>query len=425
VRPKKTCPRHKGQALEVSDKVAEHTVTDLVFSKTGCRRTETKYTGPRAFCPRCKLYYAPPAIQRFGGHLFGHRLQAWTLYQRMCLRLPYRIIIQTLDDLFGVALCDGTIIHFVGHLADHYRGTEKQLLARMLGGPVIHADETRLNIEGVDHYVWVLTDGPHVVFMLTETRESTLIQALLKEYKGVLLTDFYAGYDAVACRQQKCLVHLVRDLNDDLWSHPYDLELEGFVQAVKELLVPMLQAVERFGAKRRHLAKFVPAVERFYRGHVNGREYASEPVRTYQKRFLRYKEEMFRFLTEDGISWHNNTAERAIRHLSVQRKISGFFFKRVAEHYLRMLGISQTCRFQSKSFLRFLLSEKTDVDGFVDRKKKVYSKVVGPSALGYTDEQLAAIRQMSDSGKTVAEIVLATSLAAPTIRRILNRPAGS
>jgi hypothetical protein len=236
------------------------------------------------------------------------------------------------------------------------------------------------------------------------------------------VTDFYAGYDAVRCRQQKCLVHLIRDLNDDVWSHPYDLELEAFVLAVKELLVPMLQAVEKFGAKRRHLAKFLPAVERFYRGHVDRREYASEPVRTYQKRFSRYKDEMFRFLTEDGIPWHNNTAERAIRHLSVQRKISGFFFKRVAEHYLRMLGISQTCRFQSKSFLRFLLSEETDVDAFVDRKKKVYSKVVGTSTLGYTDEQFAAVRRMSEAGKTVAEIAAETKLSSSTIRSILNRP---
>ena len=60
--------------------------------------------------------------------------------------------------------------------------------------------------------------------------------------------------------------------------------------------------------------------------------------------------------------------ERAIRHLAVQRKISGSFFKRVAPHYLRLLAINQTCRFQEKSFLRFLLSAKKDVDQFKDRR---------------------------------------------------------
>jgi hypothetical protein len=37
---------------------------------------------------------------------------------------------------------------------------------------------------------------------------------------------------------------------------------------------------------------------------------------------------------------------------------------------LRLLAINQTCRFQGKSFLRFLLSGKKDVDQFKDRKRK-------------------------------------------------------
>jgi len=366
--------------LEVSEEVAEHTVTDLLFTKAGCRKTVTKYVGAKAYCPRCKIAYGPPAIRRFGGRVFGHRFQAWALYLRMSLRLPYRVINQTLDALFGEGLSDGTVVRFIGYLSSYYEATEKMLLNRMLRGPVLHADETRLNIQGDDQYVWVITDGRHVVFRLTETRETSLIRELLKDYKGVLVSDFYAGYDAVPCRQQKCLVHLIRDLNDDLWSNPYDLELESFVQACKELLLPIFDAFERYGAKRRHLAKFTRTVERFYRDHIVGKEYRSEVIQTYQKRFVRYKDDMFRFLTEDGIPWNNNMAERAIRHLAIQRKISGCFYKRVAVQYLRMLGITQTCRFQSKSFLRFLLSGETDVDGFVERRQKPYSKLVGPAA---------------------------------------------
>src|SRR5215831_18743129 len=74
-------------------------------------------------------------------------------------------------------------------------------------------------------------------------------------YAGVLVSDFYGGYDACNCRQQKCLVHLIRDLNDDLWKNPFNQELEGFVSAVRDLLVPIMADVERFGLKRRHLHK--------------------------------------------------------------------------------------------------------------------------------------------------------------------------
>jgi hypothetical protein len=84
----------------------------------------------------------------------------------------------------------------------------------------------------------------------------------------------------------------------------------------------------------------------------------------YQKRFLRYRESLFTFLKEDNIPWNNNAGERAIRHLAVQRKISGTFFESLAPQYLLLLGIMQTCRFQGKSLLKFLLSKEKDIDQF-------------------------------------------------------------
>ncbi|NOT58033.1 MAG: transposase [Deltaproteobacteria bacterium] len=104
--------------------------------------------------------------------------------------------------------------------------------------------------------------------------------------------------------------------------------------------------------------------------------YQGEVTRKYQKRFIRYRESLFRFLEEDGIPWNNNMAERAIRHLAVQRKISGTFFKRVAVLYLRLLGIAQSCRFQEKSFLGFLLSEEKEIDQFKERKRPKTSKPI-------------------------------------------------
>jgi hypothetical protein len=42
------------------------------------------------------------------------------------------------------------------------------------------------------------------------------MQAVLKDFKGVLVSDFYSAYDSMDCPQQKCLIHLMRDLNDDM-----------------------------------------------------------------------------------------------------------------------------------------------------------------------------------------------------------------
>jgi Transposase IS66 family len=140
--------------------------------------------------------------------------------------------------------------------------------------------------------------------------------------------------------------------------------LETFIGYVKDLLVPIFQAVNRFGLKAYHLKKFMGSVDRFYDRRVVTSSYACDITEKYRKRFMRYRESLFRFLVEDGIPWNNNAAERAIRHLAVQRKISGAFGEHPMHQYLRLLGISQTCRFQGKSFLKFVLSGEKNVRNF-------------------------------------------------------------
>jgi hypothetical protein len=68
--------------------------------------------------------------------------------------------------------------------------------------PAIHVDETKISILGVYQQVWGITNGREVVFHLTKTRETGFLQEILKGYPGVLVSDFYGGYDAIKCREQ-------------------------------------------------------------------------------------------------------------------------------------------------------------------------------------------------------------------------------
>jgi predicted RecB family nuclease len=376
VASKRNCPKHEGERLQKSGKRAERVVVDLDFVKTGCRKMVIKYSGEKRYCPRCKRHYDPPAIQRLGTQTFGHGFRAWAVYQRIILRLPYRTITQAMEDLFHETASEASIVNFIESFAEYYRRTESILVKHLLESPFVHVDETRLSIRGVDHYVWVFTDGRHVVFRLTETRETAVVRELLGGYQGVLVSDFYPGYDALDCRQEKCWVHLIRDLNEDLWKFPFDEELQKFVSAVKDLIVAIIEAIDQWGLKARYLRRFKKQVDQFYATVIEGKEYALDVTKKYQKRFARYRESLFRFLDEDGIPWHNNTAERAIRHLAVQRKISGSFYRRGAVDYLELLGIAQTCRFQKKSFLKFLLAKEIDVDLFQSAKRIKISKPV-------------------------------------------------
>ena len=159
-----------------------------------------------------------------------------------------------------------------------------------------------------------------MIYRLTETRETHFLKQLLAGYNGTLVSDFYAGYDSIPCRQQKCLAHLIRDLNDDLWKYPFNAEYEEFVSSVRDLLAPIITDIRRFGLKALHLRKYQKDVEHFYRDIISGHPVQDEITAKYQKRFERYRNSVFCFLSADGIPWNNNAAERALRHLAVQRR---------------------------------------------------------------------------------------------------------
>ena len=300
-----------------SEKLAETVITDFHFMRNGCRKVVILYRGKQGICRQCHRHYSPKIIQKFRGNVFGHALIAWTVYHRIILRLPYNAIPDVMETTFGERICRGTIVNFIRYFARYYAKTEQRLVQLILASPFVHVDETQISVQGDTQYVWGFTDGTHVVFRKTATREATIAHEFLADYAGVVISDFYPGYDSLLCRQQKCWSHLIRDLNDDLWKEPFNREFEQFVLVVKELIVPILQTAQRYGLKRYHFHKFEKAVTIFYQRHIENAVYRYEVTQRYQKRFQRYKDSLFTFLKEDGIPWNNNMAERkAIRHLN-------------------------------------------------------------------------------------------------------------
>ena len=88
---KRKCPRHPTRLLMASDKIAEVSLIDLVFTKRGCRKTVVRYIGKRAYCPLCKFAYLPPLIRRLQGRVLGNNFQAWVVYQHVALRGGLRL----------------------------------------------------------------------------------------------------------------------------------------------------------------------------------------------------------------------------------------------------------------------------------------------------------------------------------------------
>ena len=367
----KVCPKCGHKPLRKTERMVRQTIIDLALIKNGLRKILIQYEGLQGYCIKCQRFYSPPEIRKYrNSELYGDGFKAWMVYQRIALRMSYGSILESAEAYFGEKITSGRLAHFIRHLGQRYAENEKTIIQHLLESPFIHADETKVNIQGVNQYVWVFTDGLYVVFKLTETREATIVHELLKNYVGTLISDFYPGYDSVPCKQQKCWVHLIRNLNDDLLGSPFDTELEFFALEVKNLIVPIMNDVQKYGLKKHFLYKFKKDVDRFYKRAIKDKHLKSDLAQKYQKLFIRYQDSLFTFLEHDGITWHNNTAERAIKHVAKQRAISTSFHASVMTNYLVLLGIKQACRFQGKSFFKFLFSGETDLDKFEARKRK-------------------------------------------------------
>lgn len=79
---------------------------------------------------------------------------------------------------------------------------------------VLNVDETGWRVDGRTNWLWCFTTGDVVYYMIDRSRGSPALKRFFcKEYKGVLITDFWNAYNSViASAKQRCLPHLLRDL---------------------------------------------------------------------------------------------------------------------------------------------------------------------------------------------------------------------
>jgi hypothetical protein len=107
--------------------------------------------------------------------------------------------------------------------------------------------------------------------------------------------DFFTDYDSLDCLQQKCLVHLIRDLNDGLLADPFDKGLGVLCTKFGQLLRNIIATIDRFGLRTKYLKKHKQEVKQFFE-ETAGQAFQSTVARTLYKRMAKYGRELFTFL---------------------------------------------------------------------------------------------------------------------------------
>jgi transposase len=283
-------------------------------------------------CPVCKKSFKPDldfSSVVVGRQRFGVSVQSEVAVLRQQYRLPIRLIKDYLGRRWGLHVSTGEIVEILHRLAQRAKGDYEELGNKIRGSPVVNADETGWRESGQNGYLWSFSTPQARYFLYRKTRSQVVVEEVLgKEFDGILVTDFYAGYNAHKGLHQRCWTHLLRDIHELKQKHEKDESVKQWAEAVKAIY----ERAKAYGGPRGRLQPADRLAERVKKQ----RELESEligvckpylkkkkPQSTLCDRIEKHLPELFMFVADERVPADNNAAERSLREPVVSRKISG------------------------------------------------------------------------------------------------------
>ena len=159
--PLRVCPRCQRKATQTFRRITKF-LHELRFSRSGVTGCVVKYQFQVFWCPVCRVF--SPWPKAFSERTtYGRNLAAFSIFEIIELCVSQRSVTHTLNRLFGFQMDEIVVRRFKQRGAEYYRETRKNILAEMVRGSLIHADETRIKLHERTAYVWVFATFREVV----------------------------------------------------------------------------------------------------------------------------------------------------------------------------------------------------------------------------------------------------------------------
>jgi transposase len=304
---------------------------------------------------------------------YGSRVRALAVYLVEQQHLPLGRVQQLLADLLGMRLARGTLVGWIAQAARVLEPVEQHIKGALSQAPVLHHDETGVRRAGTLAWAHV-TSTPrltHYAVHASRGREATDAIGILPDYRGVSVHDGWGTYGVyTACRHALCNVHHLRELTflEEEYQQGWAADMKALLREMKAAAdrarthgAPHLASVERADFDIRYqallragLAANPPPSDQERRPGQRGR-LAQSPARNLLERLLLRQDEVLAFLDDLSIPFDNNQAERDLRGLKIQQKVSGCFRSdRGADAYATIRGYLATLRKQGHALLAAL-----------------------------------------------------------------------
>lgn len=340
-----------------------HHVTDLPEIP---KLKVTKYVTYSGRCPCCRQRWNSRAADQpsfatgAAGTSIGHNALALATQMRTRLGVTLRKLAGFFTDVFGMPISPAGLLGVLDRASTALEPSYEAIQTALQESDVVCADETGWRLNSESAWAWVFTNYQYTLYTISRSRGHQIPLGVLgPEFKGCLLTDCFSGYDPLPYDKAKCMAHLIRSLAD-----VEELQTRGAVRFPRAALQILRDAMD---LRRRKpnlppgyydegVAELEARLDQLLAGNI------TEPKNLrLAKRLRKHREHLLTFLYRSEVDPTNNQAERQIRPLVIQRKLSaGNRSERGAVVHSVLTSVMATCYQQGLNFMNIVVEALRD-----------------------------------------------------------------
>ncbi len=302
-------------------KIDEHIQEDIILPTV----ETVLYRHHEYYCKKCSKVVSSLGKDELANSYIGPKAKALAVFMRYAVKISERDVKNLLEKAFNLNIVHSSIAGFRDQIRRAGVPLYTALKESLKKSPFIHADETGWKVDGKTSWLWKFSTKKVCVSYIDSSRGQKVVQEILGDhYFGVLIMDFLSAYNKIITKaKQRCLVHLLRDLKKVLRYWHDDEEVVRYVARLKKILEDAIALYKDYKDAAwdqeycRKRAAVEAALQDFDFPNPNKRV-----LNRFAKRLKRHKGELFTFLHERGVDYHNNHAEQQIRPDVIFRKIT-------------------------------------------------------------------------------------------------------
>ena len=357
---------HKGHTLEMAEN-PDHEIVHPVTKCESCGRSLCdaevanyerrqvfdlppikvevfEHQAERKICPNCGCLNKAIFPEEVAYPVqYGTRLKSVATYLNQYQLVPFDRLSETFVDLFSHRISQSTLIDINRACYDILEPVEEAIKQRLIASPTICLDETGMRIEGKRKWCHVVSTENLTYYAANSHRGSKANEdmGILSVYKGTAMHDGWSSYFKFKCKHALCNSHHIRDLlfihEEDKQNWARDLidqliDIKATVDRRKQIYSKLaLAEINDFEDKYDHIIERAklenpPPITSDSQGPIKKRgKKKKTKAQNLLERLHKYRREALAFMYDFEVPFDNNQAERDIRMMKVQQKISGNF----------------------------------------------------------------------------------------------------